>query len=48
MACNSSDMCEMELNGAMDLLQIDVETDVLEDKPGREDAPCSVSFFTRP
>lgn len=32
----SSDMCEMQLNGVsevMDLLHIDVETDVVEDRP---------------
>ncbi|KAK2899909.1 tRNA methyltransferase 10 homolog B isoform X2 [Channa argus] len=37
-------MCEIQLNGVselMDLLQIDVDTDVAEDKPGREDALCS-------
>ncbi|XP_042256986.1 tRNA methyltransferase 10 homolog B isoform X1 [Thunnus maccoyii] len=37
----SSDMCEMQLNGVsevMDLLHIDVETDVVEDRPGRGDA----------
>ncbi|XP_040887735.1 tRNA methyltransferase 10 homolog B [Toxotes jaculatrix] len=35
---------DMQLNGVseeMDLLHIDVETDVVEDKPGREDAQCS-------
>ncbi|XP_044040505.1 tRNA methyltransferase 10 homolog B isoform X2 [Siniperca chuatsi] len=44
MAHFRSDVCEMQLNGVsevMDLLQIDVETDVVEDRPGREDAPCS-------
>lgn len=44
MARPHSDVCETQLNGfseAMDLLQIDVETDVVEDKPGREEAACS-------
>lgn len=48
MAHIHSDVCEMQLNGVsegIDLLQIDVETDVVEDRPGREDA-FSVSLFT--
>lgn len=51
MAHISSDMCEMQLNGVsdvMDLLHIDVETDVVEDRPGRGDALCSVSLFNNP
>lgn len=49
MAHISSDVCEMQLKGVsevMDLLQIDVWTDEVEDRPGREDAACSVSCFT--
>ena len=45
----SSDMCEMQLSGVsevMDLLHIDIETDVVEDRPGRGDALYSVSLFT--
>lgn len=48
MAHIGSDVCEMQLNGVsevMDLLQIDVETDVVEDRAGREAAPFSVSRF---
>ncbi|XP_075948350.1 tRNA methyltransferase 10 homolog B [Anarhichas minor] len=44
MAHSGSDACETQLNGVseeMDLLRIDVETDVLEDRPGREAAPFS-------
>lgn len=44
MAHIHSDVCEMQLNGVsegIDLLQIDVETDVVEDRPGREDASFS-------
>ncbi|XP_070710855.1 tRNA methyltransferase 10 homolog B [Pempheris klunzingeri] len=44
MAHSRSDVCEMQLNGvseAMDLLQIEVETDVVEDRPWREDAEYS-------
>ncbi|KAM9335401.1 tRNA methyltransferase 10 homolog B isoform 1-T2 [Symphorus nematophorus] len=44
MAHIGSDMCEMKLNGVseeMDLLQIDVETDVVEERPGREEAAYS-------
>lgn len=43
----SSDMCEVglsEVSEMMDLLHIDVETDVVEDRPGRGDALCSVSL----
>lgn len=50
MAHNRPDVCEMQLNGvseAMDLLQIDVEADVVEGRPGRQDATCSVSFFAQ-
>ncbi|XP_059210919.1 tRNA methyltransferase 10 homolog B [Centropristis striata] len=39
-----SEVSELQLNGAseeMDLLQIDVETDEVEDRPGREAAPFS-------
>lgn len=42
----SDDVCDMQLNGVaevLDLLQLDVETDVVEGKPGREDAAHSVS-----
>lgn len=49
MAHISSDEGEKQLNGVseeMDLLQIDVETNVVEDRPGREAAPVSVSVFT--
>lgn len=49
MAHISSDVCEMQLNGVsevMDLLQIDVGTDEAEDRRGGEDAACSVSCFT--
>lgn len=48
MAQICSDVCETQLNGAseeLNLLQIDVESDVSEDKPRREDATCSVSFI---
>lgn len=48
MAHICSDVCEIQLNGvseAIDLLQIDVGTDVKEDRPGRDDATCSVCFF---
>lgn len=48
MAQSRSDVCETELNGVsevMDLLQIEVETDVAGDRPGREDAAYSVSLF---
>uniref|UniRef100_A0A3Q1G4C5 tRNA methyltransferase 10 homolog B n=1 Tax=Acanthochromis polyacanthus TaxID=80966 RepID=A0A3Q1G4C5_9TELE len=41
MAQNSPEMCEMQLNGVselMDLLHIDVDADVVDDRPGREDA----------
>ncbi|XP_076581342.1 tRNA methyltransferase 10 homolog B isoform X1 [Chaetodon auriga] len=44
MAHSGSDGCEMHLNGVseeMDLLQIDVEADVVEDRAGRQDAACS-------
>ncbi|XP_068584340.1 tRNA methyltransferase 10 homolog B [Cebidichthys violaceus] len=44
MAHSGSDVCETPLNGVseeMDLLRIDVETDVVEDRPGREAAPFS-------
>lgn len=42
----SDDVCDMQLNGVaevLDLLQLDVETDVVEDKPARADAAHSVS-----
>ena len=48
MAHTASDVCEMQLDGVsevMDLLQIDVETDVVEDRPGGQDPSCSVSVF---
>lgn len=51
MAHIHSDVCEVQLNGVsevMDLLQIEVETDGVEDRPGREDAPYSVSLLTKP
>ncbi|CAJ1085980.1 tRNA methyltransferase 10 homolog B isoform X1 [Xyrichtys novacula] len=41
---------ELQLNGVseeMDLLHIDVETDVVEDKPGREDAACSKNVLRK-
>lgn len=48
MAHSRPDVCGMQLNGvseAMDLLQIDVEADVVEGRPGKQDATCSVSCF---
>lgn len=48
MAHTASAVCEMQLDGVsevMGLLQIDVETDVVEDRPGGEDPACSVSVF---
>lgn len=48
MANICSDVCEIQLNGvseAIDLLQIDLEADVKEDRPGRDDATCSVCCF---
>ncbi|XP_041634634.1 tRNA methyltransferase 10 homolog B [Cheilinus undulatus] len=36
-----SDVELNEISAEMDLLHIDVETDVVEDRPGREDAGCS-------
>lgn len=45
MAHIPTDECEKQLNGvseAMELLLIEVETDVMEDKPGRGDAQYSV------
>lgn len=51
MAHIPTDECEMQLNGvseAMDLLHIDVETDLVKDKPGREDVQYSVSLFNKP
>ncbi len=51
MARIGSEVCEVQLSGlpeAMDLLEIDVETDVVEEKQGREDATFSVSLFTEP
>ncbi|XP_054458015.1 tRNA methyltransferase 10 homolog B [Anoplopoma fimbria] len=42
MANTVSDVCEMNgVSEGMDLLHIDVETDVVEDRPGREAAPIS-------
>ncbi|XP_039997572.1 tRNA methyltransferase 10 homolog B [Xiphias gladius] len=44
MARIPSEVCDMRLNGVsevMDLLHIDVETFLVEDKPGREDELCS-------
>lgn len=49
MTHSPSDMCEMQTNGVsdmMDLLHIDVETDVVEDRPGRAEALCSVSLLS--
>lgn len=49
MANVRADASEMQLNGVsevMDLLQIDVETDEVENRPGREHAAYSVSLFT--
>ncbi|KAM7366394.1 hypothetical protein PAMP_015837 [Pampus punctatissimus] len=46
----SSDMCEMQLNGVsevMDLLHIHVETDVEEDRPKRADALCSKNVLRK-
>lgn len=46
MADIRSDVCEMQLNGVselMELLQIDVETDVAKDRPEKEGAARSVS-----
>ncbi len=51
MARIESEVCEVQLSGlpeAMDLLEIDVETDVVEEKQGREDATFSVSLITEP
>uniref|UniRef100_UPI0037E8D289 tRNA methyltransferase 10 homolog B n=1 Tax=Semicossyphus pulcher TaxID=241346 RepID=UPI0037E8D289 len=50
MAHIHSDECEMQLNGVsegMDLLQIDVETDEVEERPGREDAGCSKNVLRK-
>ncbi|XP_047437748.1 tRNA methyltransferase 10 homolog B [Mugil cephalus] len=50
MAHVQSEMCEMQLNGVpelMDLLHIDVEIDVVDGKPGREDAPCSKNVLRK-
>ncbi|XP_032400445.1 tRNA methyltransferase 10 homolog B [Etheostoma spectabile] len=44
MAQIGSDMCELQVDGVsdvMDLLQIDVETDVVQDRSGREAVPFS-------
>lgn len=44
MDAGSSEVSHVQLNGAselLDLLHIELEADVVEDKPGREDAPCS-------
>lgn len=49
MAHIPSEVCEIRLSGvseAMDLLQIDVETDVMKDKPGKDDLLCSVGFLS--
>lgn len=49
MAHSGSEVGEMQPNGVsevMDLLQIDVETDVVEERPGRGDTTCSVSLFS--
>lgn len=46
MAHAKPETSEVQLNGTselMDLLHIDVETDTVDPKPGREDLPCSVS-----
>lgn len=46
MAHAKPETSEAQLNGTselMDLLHIDVETDAVDPKPGREDLPCSVS-----
>ena len=51
MARIPSEVCDMQLNGvseAMDLFHIDVETDEVEDRPGRGDALCSVSLIIKP
>lgn len=50
MADVPSEECDMQMNGVsevMDLLHIDVETDVVDNKPGREDTMCSVSAFDK-
>lgn len=42
------DVCEIQLNGVselMELLQIDLETDVADDSPGKEDVARSVSWM---
>lgn len=42
-----SDVCEMQLNGVseeMNLLLLDFDTDVMEDRPGTGEATCSVSL----
>lgn len=50
MAYSPSDEGEVQLNGvseAMDLLQIDFETEVVDGRQGRQEATCSVSCFTQ-
>ncbi|XP_074518536.1 tRNA methyltransferase 10 homolog B isoform X1 [Halichoeres trimaculatus] len=50
MAQGPSAVCELQLNGAseaMDLLQIDLEADVLEDRPEREDTGCSKNVLRK-
>lgn len=50
MAQTCPDVSEMQLDGmaeGIDLLQIDVDTDVVEERAGRENAACSVSLFTQ-
>lgn len=48
MADIRSDVCEIQLNGVselMELLQIDLETDVADGRPGKEDVARSVSLM---
>ncbi|XP_028284921.1 tRNA methyltransferase 10 homolog B [Parambassis ranga] len=50
MAHSQPETCEMQLNGVselIDLLCIDVETDAVEDRPGRDDAPCSKNVLRK-
>ncbi|XP_036968867.1 tRNA methyltransferase 10 homolog B isoform X2 [Acanthopagrus latus] len=50
MAHTDSDVCEMQLDGVsevMDLLQIDLETDVVEGRPGGEDPTCSKNVLRK-
>lgn len=47
MTNQSSEACEIQLNGVseeLNLLLLDFDTDVMEGRPRREDATCSVSL----